>query len=147
MRRPSIWSAFLVLLVYVPLVAAGSQPGSSLDRKFQAAVAQYESGRFAEAAAQLEALLHEVPQSFEVHELLGLVYAAQSQDAQARKHLEVAVRLKPDSAAARPFLEQAQRIDPSSYDNGYDLALAYVLTGRLTDARQWVQDLLKTKNT
>jgi len=198
MRRPSIWSAFLVLLVYVPLMAAGSQLGSSLDRKFQSAVAQYESGRFAEAAAQLESLLHDVPGSFEVHELLGLVYAAQSQDAQARKHLETAVRLKPDSAAARtnlaanlarmgkpdfaeaefkkaikldprnfdanhnlgelyarsgkvaaaaPFLEQAQRIDRSSYDNGYDLALAYVLTGRLKDARQLVQDLLKTKNT
>ena len=47
----------------------------------------------------------------------------------------------------RPFLEQAQQIDPSSYDNGYDLALAYVLTGRLADARQLVQDLLKLKNT
>src|SRR5258708_18164627 len=104
MRRPSIWSAFLVLLACVPLAAAGSQPGQNLDRKFQAAVAQYESGRFAEAAAQLESLLHEVPESFEVHELLGLVYAAQSQDAQARKHLETAVRLKPDSAAARTNL-------------------------------------------
>jgi tetratricopeptide (TPR) repeat protein len=198
MRRPSIWSAFLVLLVYLPSAVAGSQPGTSLERKFQSAVTQYESGHFAQAAVQLEALLREAPQSFEVHELLGLVYAAQSQDVQARKHLETAVRLKPDSAAARtnlaanlarmgkldlaevefkkaiklepknfdanhnlgelyarsgkvpaatPFFEQAHRIDPSSYDNGYDLALAYVLTGRLKDARQLVQDLLKTKNT
>jgi tetratricopeptide (TPR) repeat protein len=198
MRRPSIWSAFLVLLVYLPSAVAGSQPGTSLERKFQSAVAQYESGHFSQAAAQLEALLREVPQSFETHELLGLVYAAQSQDVQARKHLETAVRLKPDSAAARtnlaanlarmgkldlaevefkkaiklepknfdahhnlgelyarsgkvaaaaPFFEQARRIDPSSYDNGYDLALAYVLTARLKDARQLVQDLLKTKNT
>jgi tetratricopeptide (TPR) repeat protein len=198
MRRPSIWSAFLVLLVFLPSAAAGSQPGTSLERKFQSALTQYESGHFAPAGAQLEALLREVPQSFEVHELLGLVYAAQSKNAEARKHLEAAVRLKPDSAAARtnlaanlarmgkldlaeaefkkaiklepknfdanhnlgelyarsgkvaaaaPFFEQAQRIDPSSYDNGYDLALAYVLTGRLKDARQLVQDLLKTKNT
>ena len=50
-------------------------------------------------------------------------------------------------AKAAPYLEQAQRIDPSSYDNGYDLALAYVLTGRLADARQLVQELLKLKNT
>ena len=34
-------------------------------------------------------------------------------------------------AKAAPYLEKAQQIDPSSYDNGYDLALAYVLTGRL----------------
>jgi len=35
--------------------------------------------------------------------------------------------------------------DPSSYDNGYDLSLAYILAGRLADARQLVQDLLKKK--
>ena len=141
---------------------------------------QYDAGHFAEAATQLENLLHEVPESFEAHELLGLVYAAQSQDALAKQHLEAAVRLKPDSAAARtnlaanlirlgdvegagsnsrrrssslpkaltptiiwanstfnlgklpeatPFLKQAQKINPASYDNGYDLALAYLLTG------------------
>ena len=35
-----------------------------------------------------------------------------------------------------PLLEQAQRINPSSYDNGYDLAMAYFLTGKLAEARQ-----------
>src|SRR5258708_39611881 len=75
-----------------------------LDRQFQAAVAQYESGRFPEAAMALESLLRELPESFEVHELLGLVYSAQSQDAKAATHLEKAVRLKPDSAAARTNL-------------------------------------------
>src|ERR1700746_4000421 len=75
-----------------------------LDRQFQAAVAQYESGRFPEAAVALESLLREVPESFEVHELLGLVYSAQSQDTKAAEHLEKAVRLKPDSAAARTNL-------------------------------------------
>src|SRR5271169_2708137 len=75
-----------------------------LDRKFQAASADYDAGRFAEAAAQLENLLREVPQSFEVHELLGLAYSAESQDAKASEHLDRAVRLKPDSAAARTNL-------------------------------------------
>jgi len=70
-----------------------------LDRQFQTAVAQYESGRLPEAATALEALLPEVPESFEVHELLGLVYSAQSLDAKASPHLEKAVRLKPGSAA------------------------------------------------
>src|SRR5947208_8149768 len=50
-----------------------------LERDFQAAVAQYDSGHYAEAAAQLERLLPSAPNSFEVHELLGLVYSAQSQ--------------------------------------------------------------------
>jgi tetratricopeptide (TPR) repeat protein len=156
MRRPSIWSAFLFLLVYVPLMAAGSQPGSSLDRKFQSAVAQYESGRFAEAAAQLESLLHEVPESFEVHELLGLVYAAQSQDAQAKKHLETAVRLKPDSAAARTNLaanlvrmgkldlaeaefKKAIKLEPRNFDANHNLGELYARSGRVTDAAPFLE--------
>jgi len=43
------------------------------------------------------------------------------------------------------FLERAQRINPSSYDNGYDLALAYLSTGRLSDARKVIQDLAKRR--
>jgi tetratricopeptide (TPR) repeat protein len=169
----------------------------TLDRQFQTAVAQYQAGQFAETAVQLEALLPRVPKSFEVHELLGLVYAAQSKDTKAAEQLEIAVRLKPDSAAARtnlgatllhsgksalaeeqfrkaldlesedydanhnlgefyvqsgkitnaiPLLEKAQELHPS-YDNGYDLALAYFLTGRLGQARQLIQSLLQQKNT
>jgi tetratricopeptide (TPR) repeat protein len=155
MRRPSIWSAFLVLLVYVPWVAAGSQPGSSLDRKFQSAVAQYESGHFAQAAAQLEALVHQVPESFEVHELLGLVYAAQSQDAQARKHLETAVRLKPDSAAARTNLaanlarlgkpdmaeaefKKAIKLEPQNFDANHNLGELYARSGKVAAAAPYL---------
>jgi len=48
--------------------------------------------------------------------------------------------------AATPYLEQAQRINPASYDNGYDLALAYITTSRLADARQLLQNLLKQKD-
>ena len=168
-----------------------------LDRQFQSAVAQYHAGRFAEAATQLEDLLPSAPESFEVHELLGLVYASLSQDDKAIQHLEAAVQLKPKSAAARenlaaslihagntelageefrkaleleprnydanhnlgefyiqsgkiadarPLLEEAQRVKPS-YDNGYDLAMADFLTGKLSAARQVIQSLLRTKNT
>ena len=45
-----------------------------------------------------------------------------------------------------PLLEKAQEIRPS-YDNGYDLALAYFLTGKLGQARQLVQNLEQIKNT
>ena len=99
-------SIFLALLACLPVTAGQNQTKNqtqnhNLDREFQAAVAQYDSGRFTEAVAQLENLLRDAPESFEVHELLGLAYSAQSQDAKANEHLEKAVRLKPDSAPAR----------------------------------------------
>src|SRR5260370_41441467 len=97
----------VALLALAACLHAQDVPAGSterMDRQFQAAVVQYESGRFPEAAAALESLLREVPESFEVHELLGLVYSAQSQDAKAAARLGKAVRLKPDSAAARTNL-------------------------------------------
>jgi tetratricopeptide (TPR) repeat protein len=151
MRRPSIWSAFLVLLAFATSATAGSQQGLTLDRKFQSAVAQYESGRFAEAAAQLETLLHDAPESFEVNELLGLVYSAQSREAQANEHLEKAVRLKPDSAAARTNLaanlarmgklelaevqfKKAVKLEPQSFDANHNLGELYAREGKVGDA-------------
>src|SRR5258708_38898224 len=121
----------VVCLALLPLAAclhAQDAPGGSterLDRQFQAAVAQYESGRFPEAVAALESLLREVPESFEVHELLGLVYSAQSQDAKAAAHLEKAVRLKPDSAAARTNLSAhlARREKPAPAEAEFKKAL------------------------
>jgi tetratricopeptide (TPR) repeat protein len=156
MRRPSIWSAVLVLLAFVPLPAPGSQQSQSLDRKFQSAVTQYESGRFAEAAAQLESLLPEVPESFEVHELLGLVYSAQSLETQANEHLEKAVRLKPDSAAARTNLaanlarmgkfdlaatefKKAIKLEPRNFDANHNLGELYARSGNVADAAPFLE--------
>ena len=44
-------------------------------------------------------------------------------------------------------MKQAQKIDPGSYDNGYDLAMADFSLGRLNDARAVIQDLVKQKDT
>jgi len=185
------------ILVCATFAAAQDNQQQKLDREFKAAVAQYDAGHFTEAAAQLENLLPSVPNSFEVHELLGQVYASLSQDAKAIEHLQEAVRLKPESGPARtnlaatllrtgkaelageqfrkalalephdydanhnlgefyiqagkiadaiPLLERAQSISPS-YDNGYDLAQADFLTGRLAEARQTAQALVHTKDT
>ncbi len=140
----------------MPSVGSRCASRASLDRKFQSAVAQYESGHFAQAAAQLEALLRQVPESFEVHELLGLVYAAQSQDAQARKHLETAVRLKPDSAAARTNLaanlarmgkldlaeaefKKAIKLEPRNFDANHNLGELYARSGRVADAAPFLE--------
>src|ERR1700710_886692 len=114
------WSRSLLLysLVFWATHATGQKPSSTtgqasptqapqtqlLDRQFQSAVADYDAGRFAAAAAQLEALLPYAPRTFEGHELLGLVYAAESQDSRAVEQLELSVRLKPDSAAAHTNL-------------------------------------------
>ena len=157
---------------------AASHQDQELNRQFQAAVAQYDAGHLPEAAAQLEKLLQQVPDSFEAHELLGMVYAGESQDRACKtapsrgRAPEAVVRGSPheprrqsDSHGRRgggatatrkrrearsaelrcqsqsrrnlhqagqtrgsnPVSQQAQQSKPSAYDNGYDLALAYLL--------------------
>jgi len=209
-RGIGIFAALLVVLILTvgsdaQTTSSATKPGASSsiaasdkDRLFRAGAEAYESGRYADAVGPLEKLVREAPEVFEVQELLGLVYAAQSQDAKANDHLAKAVRLKPDSVAARsnlaasyarlgkmdlaeehfskavelepatydtnhnlgaayahnskvakaiPYLEKAQRLNPTAYDNGYDLSLAYFITGRLKDARDSVQSLIKLHDT
>ena len=163
MRRPC-----LVCIVLLCLAAclnaqdAASGPNGRLDRQFQAAEAQYESGRLAEAATALEALLREVPESFEVHELLGLVYSAQSQDSKAAAHLEKAVRLKPDSASARMNLginlvqlgklhpaeaqfKKALELEPQNYDANHNLGELYVRGGKVAAATPYLEQAQRIK--
>jgi tetratricopeptide (TPR) repeat protein len=195
---PSRWILATVFLCSVTVAAETSpQRSQELNREFQAAVGHYNAGQFNEAASELEALLPKTQNSFEVHELLGLVYAAQLKEAQALQQLQIAVKLKPSDAAARtnlaasllragklplaeeqlrkaielvpknyeanhnlgqlytqsgrlaaaiPYLKAAQAIRPS-YDNGYNLALAYFLTGELAPASNLAHTLLREKNT
>jgi tetratricopeptide (TPR) repeat protein len=133
------------------LAAAEDDQSQKLDRQFQSAVAQYHAGHFAEAASQLEDLLPHVPKSFEVHELLGLVYAAQSQDAKALEQLQIAVRLNPDSAAARTNLaaslsragksdlageqfRKALALEPRDFEANHNLGEFYIQSGKIADA-------------
>ena len=157
-RQRSLWFiplVSLVLLAWAPPGMAIDAQGQHLDREFQAAVAQYESGRFPEAAQRLETLLREVPESFDVHELLGLVYSAQSQDAKASPHLQKAVRLKPDSASARTNLaanlmrlgkaelagvefRKAVELDPTNVDTNHNLGEFYVRSGKVVEAAHFL---------
>jgi tetratricopeptide (TPR) repeat protein len=151
-----ISSAILAVIVSVCASTRASGQNERLDRQFQTAVAQYESGRFAEAAAALESLLREIPESFEVHELLGLVYSAQSQDAKATAHLEKAVRLKPGSASARMNLainlvqlgklqpaeaefKKAVELEPQNYDASHNLGELYVRAGKVAAAVPYLE--------
>src|SRR5579885_1916408 len=127
-----------------------------LNEDFQAAVAQYDAGHFAEATVQLEKLLPSAPQSFEIHELLGLVYSAQQLDEKANPHFEKAVRLNPGSAAAhanfainlvrlgRLELAAAQfrkavALDPGNFDANHNLGELYVRSGKLAQAVPYLE--------
>ena len=82
--------------------AQNSQP--DLDRALQSATARYEAKDYAEAQKELEPLLARFPNSFEVNELTGLVYAAQGQDDEANRYLENAARFKPKDPTAHTNL-------------------------------------------
>jgi tetratricopeptide (TPR) repeat protein len=145
----SIWVGLLSLVAWLPV--KGSEQGQDLDREFKAAVAQYDAGQYAEAAVRLERIVRQVPENFEVHELLGLVYSGQSQDAKANPHFEKAVRLKPTSAVARSNLaanlsrlgkndlaeaqfRKAVELEPSNFDANHNLGESYVRAGKVAAA-------------
>ncbi|PYU48337.1 MAG: hypothetical protein DMG48_20705 [Acidobacteria bacterium] len=156
-RNWLICSVSLALVACLSATAAASPPQSrDLDREFQAAVAEYDSGRYSEAAAKLENLVREAPESFEVQELLGLVYSAQSQDARATQHLQKAVHLKANSAPARTNLaanlarlgkldlateqfKKAVDLDPRNFDTNHNLGEAYVRSGKIADAAPFLE--------
>jgi tetratricopeptide (TPR) repeat protein len=148
-------SALLLLALALPvcaLAASGQENrNQDLDRRYQEAVAQYEAGRHAEAAAQLESLLPYAPESFSMHELLGLNYAALGRTAKAIEHLQIAVRLNPDAAEARTNLaaslfhagksalageqfRKALELDPKSFDTNHNLAEYYLQSQKIPDA-------------
>jgi tetratricopeptide (TPR) repeat protein len=122
-----------------------------LNAQFQSALTQYHTGDFAKAAAQLEMLLPRAPQSYELHELLGLAYAEESQNQKAVDQLSIAVDLKPESATARTNLatglmragklgeaeaqfKKALVIEPRNYSANHNLAEFYLQAKRLPEA-------------
>lgn len=141
---------FCSLLAWTTFATAEANQ-QKLDRQFQSAVAQYNTGHFTDAAAQLEDLLPHVPNNFEVEELLGLVYASMSRDTKAIAHLKAAVRLKPNLAAARTNLaaslsrsgntqaagEQLRRayeLEPHDYTTNHNFGEFYIKTGKIQEA-------------
>ena len=188
--------AFLAILWLVPAFAQTSVD-QAIQRQFQSALTAYKIGKLDQATQELESLLPRAAKSFEVHELLGEIYAAQAMNDKAIDQLSTAVQLRPDSAPARtnlaaalfhagkidkageefrralalephdydanhnlgefyiqskkiaeasPYLETAQRIRPS-YENGYDLALSYLLTNKPEQARLTADSLTAMNNT
>jgi tetratricopeptide (TPR) repeat protein len=139
------------MLFCAAFAAAQEDQSKVLDREFQSAVSQYDAGHLVEAAAQLEKLLPRVPNSFDAHELLGLVYAAQSKNQQSVEQLQIAVRLKPHSAAARTNLatgllhlgksalaeeqfRKALTLEPNDFQANHNLAEFYLQSGKIAQA-------------
>jgi tetratricopeptide (TPR) repeat protein len=144
----------------MPVIAAESSQSQDLNRLFQAAVAEYDAGHFSEAAKQLESVVRVVPESFEVHELLGMVYAAESEESKANEHLAKAVQLKPSSAEARTNLatnlvhlgkltraedefKKAVELDPSNYDTNHNLGEFYIAAGNVPQATSFLEKAQK----
>jgi tetratricopeptide (TPR) repeat protein len=148
--------SLLAGLCCVRAVASNDAQAEQLNREFQAAATLYDSGRYAEAASQLEVLARQAPQTFEVHELLGLAYAAQQQDSKAIEHLQEAVRLKPHSALARTNLatnlmrakkvtsaeeqfRKAVELDPRNFDTNHNLGEFYLQIGKIKDGARFLE--------
>jgi len=146
--------AILGLLV-CSLAAAQEGSRQSLDRQYRSAVTDYEAGRYAQAANALEKLLPYAPGSYELHELLGMVYASQSLNDKAIEHLKAAVQIKPELAEARINLgaslvhagkaemaveqfRKAVELEPKNYDANHNLGEFYIQTGKLAEARQYL---------
>lgn len=128
-----------------------SSQSQKAELQFQSASAEYHAGQFTEAAAQLEDLRTRLPRSFEVRELLGLSYAALSQNEKAVAHLQIAVQLKPDSATARTNLatalfsigkldlaevqfRKALTLEPRNFDAHHNLAEFYLQSNKIAAA-------------
>jgi tetratricopeptide (TPR) repeat protein len=140
------------LLASANYLAGEEAQNQKLDRQYQAAVADYDAGRYSEAASQLEQLIPFAPKSYEIHELLGMVYASLSRDDKAIEHLKTAVQLKPDSGEARTNLgasllhsgkpelageqfRKALELEPNSYDANHNLGEYYIQLGKTAEAQ------------
>lgn len=142
----------LAFLVLVRIVSAQEPSREALDNQFHQAAADYEAGRYQQAASTLEPLLPYATRSFEVHELLGLVYAGLSNNVKAEEHLKLAVQIAPNNVAGRTNLgaflmqsgkpalaaeqfKRALQIDPGDYDANHNLGEFYIHSGKVSEAQ------------
>ena len=199
---PAICISMLLLVVQaIPQQSTENpdrrQTEEATNRRLVSALSAYKAQKYAAAQRELESLVKSAPDSFEVNELLGLVYVAQDKQQQANHFLAKAVQLRPNVAETRtalatnllaihrateaevqfkkvvemepqgydanhnlgefylqtgqiasavPFLKHAQEIDPTAYNNGYDLALALDQIDRLDEAREQLQRLISLRD-
>lgn len=142
--------------------AAQDSQKQKLDQQYQSAVADYEAGRFAQAASRLEPLLAYAPNSFEIHELLGMIYASVPNGDKSIDHLELAARLKPGLPEAHTNLgatllrfgkvelageefRKALALDPNGYDTNHNLGEYFLQAGKVAEAQPYLEQAYKLK--
>ena len=155
------WPAAVLLLFAAlsPSLAArqaDTEGREALDRKFQSALAHFNSGQYAAAQQELEALARALPNGFDVLELLGLVYSSEGQEEKATAPFEQAVRLRPESGEARNNLatnlvrrgktslaekefKKVVELEPGSFDANHNLGAFYLRTGRIAAAIPYLE--------
>ena len=154
---PSVRAA--LVLSAVLLAPVGAQPQSAAPRprsgafakQFQEAYAAYQAGQYPAATVLLEGLESSAATNFDLHELLGLVYAAEHKDQEATAQLRTAVRLNRSSVPARNNLatslvhlgrfaeaeqewKEALRLEPEDYSATRSLARAYLQSEQVDKA-------------
>jgi tetratricopeptide (TPR) repeat protein len=154
----------LVVMAWTICSAGEDTQRQKLDQQYQSAVADYEAGRFAEAATRLEPLLPYASKSFEIHELLGMVYASLPDGDKAIEHLTTAVQIKPESGEARTNLaatllhfgktdlageqfRKALALEPKSYDANHNLGEYLIQRGKLTEAQHYLEEAYRINPT
>src|SRR6267154_6689500 len=106
---PAICISMLLLVVQaIPQQSTENpdrrQTAEATNRRLVSALSAYKAQRYAAAHAELEPLAKSAPDSFEVNELLGLVYVAEGKQQRANPFLTKAVQLRPTVAEARTAL-------------------------------------------
>ena len=131
-----------------------------LDREFQMAVAQYESGHFPEAAHAGD-LVREAPESFEIHECWAWSTPRNRRTRKPVRTSRSAVQLKPDSRAARTNLAanlmrlgkaelagvqftKAVELEPRNYDTNHNLGEFYIRAGKVAKPLPFSSGLRKS---
>src|SRR5260370_8944789 len=153
---PAICISMLLLVVQAipqqsPENRDGRETEEATNRRLVSARSAYKAQRYAAAQRELESLVKSAPGSFEVNELLGLVYVAQDKKQQANHFLAKAVQLRPNVAETRTALatnllaidraneaeaqfKKVVQMEPQGYDANHNLAEFYIQTGQIDSA-------------
>jgi tetratricopeptide (TPR) repeat protein len=128
-----------------------SQVETDTDPRFLSALRAYKARQYAAAQKQLEELVQTATTSFQVNELLGLVYVAQGEQVKANRFLTKAVRLNPNLTEARTALatnllalhrgeeaeiqfKKAVELNSRDYDANHNLGEFYIQSGNIASA-------------
>ncbi|HEV2348303.1 MAG TPA: tetratricopeptide repeat protein [Terriglobia bacterium] len=155
----AVWGSLSFCVALAPC-AQSNHGRQALDSQFNAAVSHFKDGKYQDAGRELENLEKRAPSNFDIHELLGLVYAAESRFEDAHAQFERAVQLNPASGPARANLavnlsklgkgdeaeiefRKAIAIDPHNYDTNHDFGEYYVGAGKLEAALPYLEEAQK----